>query len=91
MARERMITRTVEITKAYVMCLDVDTANVSIEEYYVTGTSEEKAIMKTLRKEHENDWFKLVKLQSTVTEERLYGMPESKFIELAEVLPPRNI
>ena len=50
MARERMVTRTVESTIAYTMCIDVETANVSVETYRVSGKFEEKELLKKLKK-----------------------------------------
>ena len=38
MARVKMVTRTVEQTTVSVMCLRVDTAEVSIEEYTIGGS-----------------------------------------------------
>ena len=91
MARERMITRTVEITVAHVMCLNVETAEVSTKPFTVTGKQEEKTLLKTLKKQCETESFKLVAITEVTTYEKLYGMPESEFIALAKELPPRNI
>ena len=91
MARERMVTRTVEFTVGEVMCVHVEFASVEVYEYTVTGKHTEKELLKILKAEHETDVFKLVSIQSTHTEEKLFGMPEADFIRLADVLPPRNI
>lgn len=91
MARERMITRTVESTIAYAMCIDTETANVSIEQFRISGKFEEKELLKKLKKNYETDTFKVVAIQSTEIEEKLYGMTEELFISMAEVLPPRNL
>ena len=91
MARERMVTRTVESTIAYTMCLNVETADVSVETYRVSGKFEEKELLKKLKKLYETETFKVVAIQSTETEEKLYGMTEELFIELAHELPPRNL
>ena len=37
-----------------------------------------------------NDELKAVHIIGTVIVETLYGMTEQKFIETAEILPPRN-
>ena len=91
MARERMVTRTVESTIAHTMCLNVETADVSVETYRVSGKFEEKELLKKLKKLYETETFKVVAIQSTETEEKLYGMTEELFIELAHELPPRNL
>ena len=91
MARERMVTRTVLLTKVEVMCVNVDTASVSINEYTLSGISfDSETAMKQLKKMYESESFKLVNIQSLVEEEVLYGMTEEEFISLARVLPPRK-
>lgn len=91
MARERMVTRTVEVSICEVMCLDTTTAEVQ----YITveiggGITDTSALMKAVKKSHETDNFKCVTITAVSTREILYGMPEAKFIELATVLPPRS-
>lgn len=91
MARERMVTRTVELTICEVMCMDTTTAEVKINTYEVGGgLSDHKALLKAIRKAHETETFKCVAISNTTTKEILYGMPESQFIELAQILPPRG-
>ena len=91
MARERMITRTVTEVTAKVMCVDVETAQVSVVSYVLTGNYEDnEQILKTLKKLRETDNFKLIKVEGVETKEKLYGMTEQQFIELAKELPPRT-
>ena len=91
MARERMVTRTVELTIAEVMCLDTNTAEVRIMSYEIGGgLTDEKAILKAVKKLHETDTFKCVSLQGVTVQEILYGMSEIDFINHAKVLPPRT-
>lgn len=91
MARQRMVTRTVLLTKVEVMCVNVDSASVSINEYTLSGTTYDmETAMKALKKQYETESFKLVNIQSINESEVLYGMSEEEFIELARVLPPRN-
>ena len=91
MARERMVTRTVELTIAEVMCLNTVTAEVQIHAFEIGGgLTEEKAIMKAVKKLHETDTFKCVALQGVSVREILYGMSEADFIAHAKVLPPRT-
>lgn len=91
MARERMVTRTVELTIAEVMCLNTTTAEVQVRSFEIGGgLTEEKAILKAVKKLHETDTFKCVALQSVSVKEILYGMTEIDFIAHAKVLPPRT-
>ena len=91
MARERMVTRTVELTVASVMCLNTATAQVETVAYEIGGgLTDEKAILKAVKKQHETDTHKCVSVVSVTVNEILYGMPESEFIKHAKVLPPRG-
>lgn len=90
MARERMVTRTVEQTTAEVMCLNVETAEVTIESYTIGGTPTESELLKKLRKMYETETFKLVAIQKIETDTLLLGMTEEDFIRHAKVLPPRK-
>lgn len=90
MARERMVTRTVELSVCEVMCMDTTTAEVKINTYEIGGgLTDEKALLKAIKKLHETATFKCVAISKVTQREILYGMPESRFIELAQVLPPR--
>lgn len=91
MARERMVTRTVVVTVAEVMCLDVTTAQVEIKDLEISGSFDNnESILKVIKKLHETDTFKCVAIQDKHEKELLYGMKEIDFIRLAKVLPPRN-
>ena len=91
MARERMVTRTVEVSICEVMCMDTTKAEVQICTFEIGGgLTDEKAILKAVQKANETDTFKCVALSKVTTKETLYGMPEDQFIALAKVLPPRG-
>lgn len=91
MARERMVTRTVELSVCDVMCIDTTTAEVQIRTFEVGGgITDNNALLKAIKKANETDTFKCVVINNITTKEILYGMPESRFIELATVLPPRG-
>lgn len=91
MARERMVTRTVELTVAEVMTLDTTTAEVRIIPYEIGGgLTDNAAILKAVKKLHETDTFKCVAVQSVSVEEILYGMTEIDFIKHAKILPSRT-
>lgn len=90
MARVRMVTRTVVVTVAEVMCVDVTTAQVQINELELSGSfSDNETLLKAIKKLYENDSFKCVAIQEVTEKEVLYGMEEIEFIKLAKVLPPR--
>lgn len=91
MARERMLTRTVELSVCEVMCMNTVTAEVKINTYEIGGgLTDEKALLKAFKKLYETDTFKCVAISKVTQKEILYGMPESRFIELATILPPRG-
>lgn len=91
MARTRKVTRTISSTKVIVMCVDTQTAVVDNHEVTIAGVySDEKKLMKAVTKEVETPTLKPVSIVSKEVVETLYGMDEQKFIEMAEVLPPRD-
>ena len=85
-----MVTRTVELSIVKVMCLNTTTAQVETVSYEIGGLTDEKAILKAVKKLHETDTHKCVAIQSVEQKEILYGMPESEFIAHATILPPRG-
>ena len=92
MRKEKMVTRTVTKTNCEVMCVNVESAQVIVKNFTVSGKYDnENDLLKTCKDLFESDIFKLVHISEFSEEEVLLGMPESKFIELAEVLPPRKI
>lgn len=91
MARERMVTRTVDLTIAEVMAVDTETAEVNIIRCELGGGFADKtAILKYAKRLYDTDTFKCVAVNNISTKEVLYGMTESEFIKLAKVLPPRT-
>ena len=90
MSRKRMATRTVTQTSAKIMCLNVTTAEVTINEFTIGGTYTESELLKKCKSLFETDEFKLVHIESSKTEEILLGMTEEDFIRYATVLPPRK-
>lgn len=91
MARARKVTRTIYSTKVIVMCVDTQTAVVDNHEVTIAGVySDDKKLMKAVSKVVETETIKPVSIISTEIIETLYGMDEQKFIEMAEVLPPRD-
>lgn len=91
MSRARKVTRTVYSTKVIIMCVDTETAKVDNYEVTISGTyTDENKLMKAVTKVVETETLKPVSIVSTEVIETLYGMDEQKFIEMAEVLPPRG-
>lgn len=90
MARARMVTRTIDITTAHIMCLDVTKSAVTTMEVEIPGgITDEGAIMKWVKKNYETATFKCVSVVKQTTTEVLYGMPEQDFIRVAKRLEKR--
>lgn len=87
MARERMVTRTINVNEIEAMCVDTNTCEVSIKTLELTGDilTEDKAL-KMLKKEYETDTLKVVSIQSMNVREELYGMKEIDFLKVASKL-----
>lgn len=91
MARAPMVTRTIVATKVNVLCLNIETAEPFNKDVTLSGTfNDSKSLMKAVEKVVNSDTEKAVHVVATEEVETLYGMTEQKFIELAEVLPPRG-
>lgn len=87
-----MITRTVSVTNCEVMCLSVSKAAVSTEHFKVTGAYDNAIdALNEVKRIYETDDFKPTAIVSMKVDEILYGLPEEKFIEIAEILPPRKV
>ena len=91
MARERMITRTVNST--VFDCMVVNSTSKQVETITVTissaDTMAEKALDKAIRSNIPAGKL-FVQTISSKQVETLYGMTEQEFIKLAKVLPPRT-
>lgn len=91
MARVSMVTRTIMSTKAVIMCADVEKGETFTKEITLPRTfKDDTAILKAAEKILNSETVKAVHTVSAEVEEKLYGMTEQKFIELADVLPPRG-
>ena len=91
MARTPQVTRTIQTTKVKVMCLNVVEGKSVTKEVILPRTyKDEKHLMKQLEKVVNDDVIKAVHILETEVNETLYGMSEQKFIENAEILPPRE-
>ena len=88
MSRKRMVTRTITMTYAEVMCVNVETAEVTVNEYEINGSysCQPDKLLKRLKLEHETPSIKVVAIQKMHEEEVVYGMEEEKFIVYADVI-----
>lgn len=92
MPRIPQVTRTIQTTKAVVLCLDINGEKPFNKEVVLPRTyKDEKHLLKEIKKLIETDELKAVHVVSTEVQETLYGMSEQKFIENADILPPRAI
>lgn len=91
MAREKMVTRTVDIALVTCMTVDVTTQTVSYQTFEIVGLypNNDKAL-EAVKKSSETDTYKIVMVKKVEQMERLYGMTEAEFIAYAKPLPPRG-
>lgn len=88
--RKAMVTRTIQTTVANCLCVNPDTREVTEISITLSGTFKDiKSLEKAVSKVTEGEPFRVVTITDTKVEETLYGMTEQKFIENADVLPPR--
>ena len=81
MSRERMVTRTIEITEVLAMVCDTEKATVSNEYFTIMG--KEADIMKRLKLELP-EHMTVVKILSSNIKEQVYAMTEQEFITYAK-------
>ena len=92
MARERSVTRTINVTTIKAVCMDLSDNNaVQIKSLDITGEKPTQDIaLKQLKKYYETDTFKVVAIQEMSTVEKLYGMTEVEFLKYAKELDPQT-
>ena len=91
MARERMVTRTVESAKVTVMAVNLETHEVTTPVITISNTIEPKKRLKYIQENYSVTGIAIAAIINTEVVETLYGMTEREFIEKAKVLPPRTI
>lgn len=96
MSRVAMVTRTITATKVVALTVDVTNGTTADLELTISGTfaEDEKGnakLLKAVQKINDTDTLKTVSIKSRENVETLYGMTEQKFMENAEVLPPRAV
>lgn len=87
MARKRMVTRTITSTKAKATVYNIEKDEIQTLEYKLSGELSADDALKAITKEHAD--VRPLKVTEVEVQEELYGMSEEKFLELAEILPPR--
>lgn len=90
MARERMVTRTFEVTTIELLTVNTDTAEVRKLELPITGFSAQRKPLEYLKELYETDTVKVVTYKELSTSQALYGMTEQDFLAHAALLPPRT-
>ncbi len=91
MARVTMVTRTIITTEVTVLCMNVKDVKVETKTVTILGAVPSDEIMlKKVKEQIETDDLKAVHITGANEIETLYGMTEEKFVELADILPPRG-
>lgn len=91
MARQPIVSRTIQTTKCQVLCIDLSTEQPFTQEIILPRTyKDERSMLKRIKPVLETETQKVVHVQSFVVESTLYGMTEEEFIHYAQILPPRK-
>ena len=88
MARKRMVTRTITFTKAKATVYVISRDETKTAEYKLPGELSADVALEVIAKKYPE--VRPLKVTEVTVQEELYGMPEEKFIELAEILPSRT-
>ena len=88
--KEKIISRTMESTKANVVCFDVAKNAMVEKEYIFSGKMDKDAVLKTVRSMDETPEFIPTFTKECNVESKLYGMKESVFIKKGFVLDERT-
>lgn len=92
MARKKMITRTCTNTTATVMCLNIETKEVTNVDFSIAGKFDnDNVLLDKLRSIHEVAPVKMVTVITSECKQELYGMDEQTFMAHAKLLPPRKV
>lgn len=82
-----MVTRTITSTKAKATVYNIEKDEIQTLEYKLSGELSADDALKAITKEQAD--VRPLKVTEVEVQEELYGMSEEKFLELAEILPPR--
>lgn len=89
MARERSVTRTINVTTVKAITMDIETKAVSTQDFTISGdTPTQDLALKQAKKLYETSTLKIVAIESLETIEKLYGMSEVEFLKYAKELDP---
>lgn len=88
MARKRMVTRTITFTTATATVYNIESDEIQTVDYKLSGELSADDALKAITKEHTE--VRPLKVTAVEVQEELYGMEETKFLELAEILPART-
>ena len=81
MRKQKMVTRTIKVTRYEVTYFDLEINEVRGDVLETVGTPTDKEIEKQFNAE--NPTCKFIKLDNVEVTEKLYGIPEDKFLEYA--------
>lgn len=84
MRKQKMVTRTIKVTHYKVTYFDLEINEIRAVELEIVGTPTDKEIEKQFN--IENSSCKFIKLDNVEVTEKLYGLPEDKFLEYAKEL-----
>lgn len=91
MAKQKMITRSFNVTKATVMTVDTVTCEVGTGVILLSGKFDDyNTLLDVCKKQMETEQLKVVSVTYKEEFEKLYGMPENEFIAHATELEPRT-
>lgn len=91
MARKRMVTRTIKTSEIFVLLIDTENLEPYNETVVIpTVYKDEKKLKEAVEELVVTDTVRLVDICNVKIVEKLYGMDEQKFIEVAEILPDRK-
>ncbi len=89
MARERMITRTINTTVLEIIGVNLDTLETERKETVWPGRAKDIKY-EDVESAFQNDHYAVATIHIVKEVESLYGMPESDFIAHAKIMPPRT-
>ena len=89
MARIKMVTRTIEATKAEVKVVSISTDEITTITTNVSGVytnTSDPTLLKLIKKQTETEDLKVLKVIALTDASELYGMTEAEFMAKAKVL-----
>ena len=89
MAKEKMVTRTIEFALVTTMFVNVKTQQFGTTQYKLSGDVTHEKALTYIQKHFDNEEIKHVSVTDYSRGTKLYGMTETKFIENSIELPPR--